>query len=320
MSSSVTTHPGDSREPRPWDPIAAAAVSALLFLVWGRVSPEAGWLAAIFSAAPIAIQRLRGTGAAFGTVLAAAAFIVAFADLGYAVVFLVMFAAPGVLIGEGLVRGRGLRRGCLWAFLLLCAEVLFMLLVNAPAMGEVMTKAAAMNRSPLILAQMQGLMQPEQIEQWTEQSKTLENALAVVYPAAWIIIGGLVIAANAAAVRAYLIRRDPAWLDGGEFEGVRLPFALAVAFVLAGATVVLPPLRPLGYNVLLIVAFLLWLQGLAVVLYYANRLAGPPFLRRMVVVLVLVNPWAPQLLGLLGLFDLWFDFRRYADIPADGSN
>jgi uncharacterized protein YybS (DUF2232 family) len=319
MSSSVTTHAGDSREPRPWGPLAAAAFSALLFLVW-KVSAEAGWLVALFSAAPIAIQRLRGTGAAFGTVLGAAALIGAFADIGYAVVFVVMFAAPGVLLGEGLVRGRGLRRGCLWAFLLLSAEVLLLLLANAPAMGGIMTKAAQMNRSPLLLAQMQGWMRPEQIEQWTEQSKTLESALAVVYPAAWIIIGGLVIAANAAVVRAYLARRDPAWLDGGEFEGVRLPFGLAVVFVLAGATVVVPPLRPAGYNVLLVVGFLLALQGLAVVLYYANRLAGPPFLRRMVVVLVMVNPWAPQLLSLLGLFDLWFDFRRYADIPAEGAS
>jgi len=76
-----------------------------------------------------------------------------------------------------------------------------------------------------------------------------------------------------------------------------------------------PPVRPLAYNALLILAFLLALQGLAVVLYYANRLAGPPFLRRMVVVLVLINPWASYLLGLIGLFDLWFDFRRFADVP-----
>jgi len=40
-------------------------------------------------------------------------------------------------------------------------------------------------------------------------------------------------------------------------------------------------------------------QGLAVAAFYARRLAGPPFLRVAVVVLVLVNPWAPQILALL---------------------
>ena len=33
------------------------------------------------------------------------------------------------------------------------------------------------------------------------------------------------------------------------------------------------------------------------------------------VVLVLVNPWAPQILALLGLFDNWFDFRQWAEPP-----
>jgi len=56
-------------------------------------------------------------------------------------------------------------------------------------------------------------------------------------------------------------------------------------------------------------------QGLAVAAFYARRLAGPPFLRAVVVVLVLVNPWAPQILALLGLFDNWIDFRKWAEPP-----
>jgi hypothetical protein len=54
------------------------------------------------------------------------------------------------------------------------------------------------------------------------------------------------------------------------------------------------------------------------VAYYANRLAGPPVLRAAVLVLVLVNPWAPQILALLGLFDMWFDFRKWAEPPQTG--
>jgi len=44
-------------------------------------------------------------------------------------------------------------------------------------------------------------------------------------------------------------------------------------------------------------------------------LAGPPLLRVAVVMLVLANPWAPWILSLLGLFDTWFDFRKWADPP-----
>jgi uncharacterized protein YybS (DUF2232 family) len=76
-----------------------------------------------------------------------------------------------------------------------------------------------------------------------------------------------------------------------------------------------PPLRPAAYNVLLVLAFFFGLQGLAVVGYYTQRLAAPPLLRAAVLVLVLVNPWAPQILALVGLFDIWFDFRKFALPP-----
>ena len=66
---------------------------------------------------------------------------------------------------------------------------------------------------------------------------------------------------------------------------------------------------------LLVLGFFYALQGFAVVAYYARRLAAPPVLRIAVMVLVLVNPWAPQILGLIGLFDTWFDFRKWAQPP-----
>jgi uncharacterized protein YybS (DUF2232 family) len=142
----------------------------------------------------------------------------------------------------------------------------------------------------------------------------------VVYPAMFVIVGALTVLANAALLRAYLLRRDPGWLDGGEFETLRWPFSLAVAFVLSALLVTVPALQSVGYNALLLIAFFFGLQGFAVVTYYAARLAGPPFLRVAVVVLLVVNPWAKEILALVGLFDNWFDFRKWAEPPkpADG--
>jgi uncharacterized protein YybS (DUF2232 family) len=137
----------------------------------------------------------------------------------------------------------------------------------------------------------------------------------VIYPAAYVIFGALIVIANATLLRAYLRRRDPGWLEGGEFEGIHWPFSLAVAFVAAGLAVLSPALRPAAYNGLLILAFFFALQGLAVVTFYTQRLAAPPLLRAAVLVLVLANPWAPQILALVGLFDIWFDFRKWALPP-----
>ena len=85
--------------------------------------------------------------------------------------------------------------------------------------------------------------------------------------------------ANAALLRVYLARRDPGWLEGGEFEGVRWPLRWPWPSCSPAPRWCSPPLRPAAYNVLLVLAFFFALQGLAVVAFYARRLAAPPLLR-----------------------------------------
>jgi hypothetical protein len=263
------------------------------------------------------VVRLRsGLAAGSMAVLLAAAVLAAIFTPANALMFLAAWAVPVGLIGEAMARGRGLRKGCGWAFAVLAAEILVALFFASPALEARALGPFDHLRSAAFLEEMRaGGMPTEQVEAWTEQVAAMRSVMAVVYPAAYIIMAALMVLANAVLLRWYLALRDPGWLEGGEFEGLRWPFGLAVAFVLSGLAVAAPPLRSAAYNVLLVLAFFFVLQGLAVVAFYANRLAGPPVLRAAVLVLVLVNPWAPQILALLGLFDIWFDFRKWAEPP-----
>jgi hypothetical protein len=304
-------------EPRLGGLVGAGALSALLFGSAGLVPALAPL--SFLSPLPLAVQRLRGgaPGAGLATALATAlvAASSAFPAAGF---YLLVLAVPGLLLGESLARGRGLLRGCAWAFAALVAEIGAGLAFASPAMAEGVLAPIESLRSEAFLAQLKaGGLPPERIGEFTEQVGQLRDALAVVFPAAWVIGAAVLVAANAAVLRLYLLRRDPGWLEDGEFERVRWPLALVVVFVLSGAAVALPLARPAAYNVLLVTAFFFALQGLAVVAFYARRLAGPPLLRAAVVVLVLANPWAPQILALLGLFDNWFDFRRWAEPPPE---
>jgi uncharacterized protein YybS (DUF2232 family) len=183
-------------------------------------------------------------------------------------------------------------------------------------MSAQMLDPFAYYRSPQFIEEVRGAGLPaEQVDALSDQFALLSRVMSVVYPAAYLILGALMVLANATLLRLYLARRDPGWLEGNEFERVRWPFATAVVFVLSGLAVLAPALRPAAYNVLLLLAFFFALQGLAVVAFYTRRLAAPPALRWAVMVLVLINPWAPQILALLGLFDLWFDFRKWAEPP-----
>jgi uncharacterized protein YybS (DUF2232 family) len=311
----VSLGTGMKAEPRLGGLVGAGALSALLFGSAGLV-PALAPLSFV-SPLPLMVQRLRGGRAgAWLAASLAAALVAASSALPAAGFYLLVLAVPGLLLGESLARGRGLLKGCAWAFGALVAEIAAGLAIVPQAMAELLLAPFDQLRSEAFLAQLKaGGMPPEQVSDFTEVVGAWRGALAVVYPAVLVILAAGFVAVNAGVLRFYLLRRDPGWLEDGEFERVRWPLALTVVFVLAGAGVALPLARPVAYNVLLVTAFFFALQGLAVVAFYARRLAGPPLLRAAVVVLVLANPWAPQILALLGLFDNWFDFRHWAEPP-----
>ncbi len=298
-----------------WLALAAAALFGV-GLAWPGLRPLA-------VAAPLPVSLLRlgtSSGLAVAAVLLASAVLGASFGAGQAATFLLFLAAPGLLIGEALVRGRGLVRGCGWAFGLWILLVGGALLADHQGLARAALAPFTYYQSPRFLADLKDMgFSADGAEALVEQLRWFGRAVGIVYPALFVIGGGLLVLLNASLLRAYLARRDPAWLEGGEFEGLRWPFAMAVLFVISGALVLLPPLRPLAYNVLLVLAFCFAVAGLAVVTYYVRRLAAPALFRGAVLALIVMNPWAFQILALVGLFDLWFDFRKWAAPPrAEG--
>jgi Predicted membrane protein (DUF2232) len=302
---------GAKSDPRLGGVFAAGLASAGLFSV-SLVVPVLP--AAVVAPFPLLLQRLRGGGnGPLASLLALALVAVVFSP-GHAAVF-ALLVAPVLAIGEAMVRGRGLVRGCAWAFLLFAAEIALALAVIGPQMSSFLVEPFAQLRTEPVLSQLRARLPPEQVASWAEQATTWQAALGVVFPAAYLVSAGLVVLANGALLRFYLAKRDPGWLEGGEFERLRFPIVTALAFIGAGASVAVEALRPVAYNALVLLAFFFALQGLAVVVFYAHRLAAPPLLRMGVVVLVLVNAWSTEILALLGLFDLFIDFRKWAEPP-----
>jgi uncharacterized protein YybS (DUF2232 family) len=302
--------------------VGTAFAAALLFSAAAlpervpALGPVLGLLALV-SPFPLALRRLRGgAGSAMMAAGLAGVLLATVFSPSQALGFLLVLAGPGLLMAEALARGQGLLRGCAWGFGLLAAVIVVALLASGPELAAQVGEPMQRYRSPEFLEQMSsGGLPPERVEDWSEQLRVLHGAWEVVYPAVFLIMGAVLVLANAALLRAYLVRREPRWLVGGEFERFRWPLGMVVVFVAAGAALLAPALRSAAYNVLLFVAFLLALQGLAIVAYFTHRLAGPPLLRTALMIFVLLNPFAPQILALLGLFDTWVDFRKWAEPP-----
>jgi uncharacterized protein YybS (DUF2232 family) len=313
-SASAPARTGPAAEPRTFGILFAGSLSALLFAVtlWVPVT----FVLAAISPLPLILLRLRAS-VAFS--LLAATLAVALVGGVFspvpAAVFLCLFVGPGLLIGDTMARGRGLLRGCAWAFVLLSVQIGIALALAGDSLGAFALEPFEALRSPEFATELRTRVPADRAAEITSQLTEMRGIIAVVFPALYVIAGAIEVLLNAVLLRAYLLRRDPGWLEGGEFEGIRWPSALAMAFVIAGAAVAVPAARPAAYNVLLVLAFFFILQGLAVTAFYAHRLAGPPLLRAAVVVLVLVNPWAHYILALLGLFDIFFNFRKWALPP-----
>lgn len=92
-----------------------------------------------------------------------------------------------------------------------------------------------------------------------------------------------------------------------------------VWFVIAGGMLVLLPvgdLRLPGVNLLIVVGTLYFLQGLAIAAFYFERWKMPWFVKGFIYAVLFLQQFASLAIAVLGLFDVWFDFRKLIKKPA----
>jgi uncharacterized protein YybS (DUF2232 family) len=118
------------------------------------------------------------------------------------------------------------------------------------------------------------------------------------------------------ACRFCVVRRLPlpAWAPWPHWKA---PEPLVWVVIAAGCMLLLPsrPLALVGANLFLGVSIIYLLQGFAIAVFYLHRWNVPRLLRGIIFALLLLQPLATLLLLLVGLFDMWFNFRR---LPPSG--
>jgi uncharacterized protein YybS (DUF2232 family) len=116
----------------------------------------------------------------------------------------------------------------------------------------------------------------------------------------------------------FLARRGStqATLSGGVTPGFtwRVPDSLVWVFI--GSAVLLlsglPIAKEIGFNGLLVMMTVYFLQGLAIATFWIRRLRLSPFVGFLGVVLLFLQPLLLLLVSLVGLFDIWVVFRRHS--------
>ncbi|MCU0242531.1 MAG: YybS family protein [Vicinamibacteria bacterium] len=301
---------------RPFMAIGAALCVVMLFSTL-LLAPASGALTAasllaVVAPFPLMVLRLRASfgGTAISALLAVALAAALFSP-GWGAILAVFFIVPGLAMVESLVRGHGLLRGCLLAFSTLAVTTGALLLTAGSTWRAELLRALGAFSAPAFIEQLKTSgWTPEKIEAWIQNVRLAERLTADLYPAMTILMCAMVVIMNATLFRRYLLRRDPASQTHGALEEIRWPLGMAVVFVATVAAVFFAPLRTAAYNVLLLLGFAFLLQGVAVASFFARRLMLAPILRLMSLAVLII--FLPQVLALLGLFDIWADFRRWA--------
>ncbi|HVT05001.1 MAG TPA: DUF2232 domain-containing protein [Thermoanaerobaculia bacterium] len=150
-----------------------------------------------------------------------------------------------------------------------------------------------------------------------EQLQTMQR-LSTTIATSYVGLMRVVITATMFLFSLVLVPRLPAGQVTGDtylLRNLSLPDPLLFGFVLGGLSLLAPePWRTIGLNVLGVVVFLYWLQGLAIFRAILARTKTGVFGTIFAFVMVAVlTPYliAPFILFLTGLFDPFFDFRHF---------
>jgi len=104
----------------------------------------------------------------------------------------------------------------------------------------------------------------------------------------------------------------------------RLPYAMVWPLIAALGLFIAPGLRQTGLNLLVIFAWLFFLQGMMIIDFYWGRyFAHSRGLTAILVLAIMLNYFIMGLVIVMGLLDTWFNFRKLPemeDVNADHSH
>ena len=97
-----------------------------------------------------------------------------------------------------------------------------------------------------------------------------------------------------------------------EYKYWKLPERLiwAVIFSAMLALIPLQPLQPMGINLLLLVGLFYIFQGIAILVYFLDKWNMPIMLRLPLYAIAVIQSAGTLLLLVIGIADIWLDFRR----------
>jgi uncharacterized protein YybS (DUF2232 family) len=299
-------------------PLFGACLAAALALFLAAALPFAGALS-LLTPLPVAFcyYRSRLPGLALTLTGALLVSLPASGESRALILLFLELATAGLVLGELMRRNLG-PEGTL------AAGTLGVLLTTT---GLFLLHAAILQVSPAALAEAYLKQMTAEVETNLAalgygagaEIETALTGLTRLLPAVLALSVAAVVGLNLALARrllAALGEELPAWPS---FRLWRAPEPLVWVLIAAGLLLVISfwPARLVGLNLLALVVVAYFIQGLAIVAFYLERLRVPRPLRLIAYVLLSLQQFLSLGVAVVGLSDLWIDFRRLKQSAAE---
>lgn len=156
-------------------------------------------------------------------------------------------------------------------------------------------------------------LKPEEIKAIQDSRDGVVELLARIFPAICVIPVLSVIWLNVLLIGRIIGKKS---ITPPVFSGLsrwRTPVWLVWVFIASGGMMILSHTHLMfaGINIFLIAAFLYFLQGLAIISFFFQSKNVSMFLRVIIYFLIAIQQLLMIAIALVGLFDLWVDFRKF---------
>lgn len=296
------------------DVIKGSVATVALFLAF-MFLPVIGMLPGMFASVPGAYYTLKnGRKTGLAVVLTSSALLLAAANPDVLLIYLLQAGLLSLALPEFLLRLKGGARSIIYSValnltVLLLAALLYAFSTGADLHAKVSKGVQSSIAQTALIYEKAGVKGDE----LTALKETMQQAgalIVTIYPALLTVAYGLMACLNL-LVLAKIAARVRLPLYVGDFKKYRNPEPLVWLLIVAGFGMLAP--QNLVYlaslNVLIVLCAFYSAQGFAVIGHYFRKLKVPRFVSIVSTLLLIFQPFMVLMVAVLGVFDLWADFR-----------
>lgn len=296
--------------------VAALCLASLTLALAGGTIPVAGVFLGLLTPLPVILLSVRhGRAIALLGVLAVGACLAPLLGLGYTWLFYLEFGLPAAVLAEAIRREWAPEPSVAAGVVAMLGGSLLALFMLSRGAGGPMIEYLLEHLDRALAEAMRFYnkigLSPDEIGGLSTSAEQVRKFLLATSPGLFIATALLTTSTNYFLARSGLARAST---SGGTDRGFAWSMPDWLVWVFIGAAGLflsgLPIVKEIGLNGLLVMVTLYFLQGLAIAAFWIRRLKLPPLVGILGIGLLLLQPLLLLLLTGVGLFDIWFVFRR----------